>query len=246
MSRPSLRFMSNEYIEGVTSDRIRQYEAKINNTVKFPIPIEEIIDQVLDLSILWDEIKEQPGELILAGLKRQSRMIVVNEKHLALFEDKPGLLRSTQGHEAGHADLEGRLGDQGPALFESEQDRIVRRDCTKSNEQVEILLDLALRNEKAYRLWRKITDGQDTPEQKSAMDRYQSAILMPKWLLEEATKHRDLTRWPNLYDIANEAQVNISNLVTRLRRLNMIFIPKGSKTIYRNAEEYSGQKSLFD
>ena len=246
MTRSRLRFMSNEYIEDVTAGRIRLYEAKTKTTVKFPVLVEEIIEQVLDLSILWDQIEEQPGELILGGLQRQTRTIVMNEKHLALFNEKPGLLRSTQGHEAGHADLEGGLGDQGPSLFEPEQDRIVHRHSTKTNQQLEILLDLALHNEKAYRLMRKLTSGQDTPEQKSAVDRYQSAILMPKWLLEEVTPHYNLTRWPDLYDLANKAQVNISNLITRLRRLEMIFIPKGSKIIYRSVDEYSGQKSLFD
>ena len=171
----------------------------------------------------------------------------MNEKHLELFEQKPGLRNSTLTHEAGHADLEGGLGDQGPSLFEEAGERIVKRHSTKTNQQLEILYDLALRNEKAYRLLHKITEGQDTPDQKSAVDRYQSAFLMPKWLLQEAAQRYDLTCWrPDLYALAAEAQVNISNLVTRLLRLGMIFIPKGTKTIYRSVEEFSGQRSLFD
>jgi hypothetical protein len=94
VTQPLLRFMRNDYIEDVTAQRIRQYEAKIGVTVKFPVPAEEIVEQVLNLSILWDEIKEEPGELILAGLQRQTRTIVMNEKHLELFEQKPGLRNS--------------------------------------------------------------------------------------------------------------------------------------------------------
>ena len=67
MNKPPLRFMRNEYIEDVTARRIREYEAKTGVTVKFPVPAEEIIEQVLNLSILWDEIEEQPGEMVLAG-----------------------------------------------------------------------------------------------------------------------------------------------------------------------------------
>ena len=166
------------------------------------MPAEEVIEQVLGLCFLWDQIEERPGEMILGGLSRKSRTIVLNEKHLELFEQKPGLLRSTQVHEAGHADLEGGLGEQGPSLFGEDQERIVHRHSTKSNQQLEVLLDLALRNEKAYRLWRKLTEGQDTPDQKSAVDRYQSAFLMPKWLLEEAAQRYDLTRWRDLYALA--------------------------------------------
>jgi hypothetical protein len=247
VNKPPLRFLRNEYIEDVTAQRIRQYEARTGTTVRFPVPVEEIMEQVLNLSILWDEIEEEPGELILAGLNRGTRTIVMNEKHLELFEQKPGLRRSTQGHEGGHADLEGGLGNQGPALFEESGERIVKRHSTKTNQQLEVLYELALRNEKAYRLLRKITQGQDSPDQKSAVDRYQSALLMPKWLLQEAAGRYDLTCWrPDLYALADEAQVNISNLVTRLLRLEMIFIPKATKKIYRSVHEFSGQKSLFD
>jgi len=245
MSKPSLRYLSNESVEDVTAQRIRQYEAKAGVTVKFPVPAEEVIEQVLGLSFLWDQIEEQPGEMILGGLQRKSRTIVLNEKHLDLFEQKPGLLRSTQVHEGGHADLEGGLGEQSPSLFGEEQDRIVFRHSTKGNQQLEVLLDLAVRNEKAYRLWQKLTAGQDTPEQKSAVDRYQSAFLMPKWLLEGVAQRYDLTRWRDLYALADEAQVNISNLTTRLLRLGMIFIPKGEKTIYRSKDAFTGQRTLF-
>jgi len=245
MSKQPLKYLKNEAIEDVTASRIREYEAKAGVTVRLPIPAEQIIEQVLDLSFLWDQIEEQPGEMILGGLDRKTRTIVLNEKHLELFEQKPGLLRSTQVHEAGHADLEGGLGEQGPTLFGEDQERIVHRHSTKGNQQLEVLLDLALRNEKAYRLWRKLTEGQDTPDQKSAVDRYQSAFLMPKWLLEAAAQQYDLTRWHDLYALAEVAQVNISNLTTRLLRLGMIFIPKGSKSIYRSKDEFTGQGSLF-
>jgi hypothetical protein len=245
VTRTNLRFLSNQFIEERTAQRIRQYEAQAAVTVSFPVPAEEILEQVLGLSILWDQIEEKPGEMILGGLLRAARTIVLNEKHLDLFEQKPALLRSTQVHEGGHADLEGGLGEQGPSLFGEGQERIVQRHSAKGNQQLEVLLDLALHNEKAYRLWRKLTEGQDTPDQKSAVDRYQSAFLMPKWLLDEAAQRYDLTQWRDLYALAKEAEVNISNLTTRLLRLGMIFIPRGSKTIYLNKDEFIGQRTLF-
>jgi hypothetical protein len=70
--------------------------------VKLPVPVEKIVEQVLGLDIEWDVIEEQPGEQILAGQVAAERKIVLNEKHLALFQAKPGLERSTIGHEAGH------------------------------------------------------------------------------------------------------------------------------------------------
>ena len=42
------------------------------------------------------------------------------------------------------------------------------------------------------------------------MDRYQSALLMPDWLIREAQGHYDFTRWDDLYALRDEAQVSIS------------------------------------
>ena len=98
-------------------------------------------------------------------------------------------------------------------------------DCRKTartGDLLHVLLDLACRNHQAYRLYKELTEGQDTPEQKSAMDRYQSALLMPEWLVREAAKGYDLSKLSSLYDFAQEAQVTISNLTTRLRRLGLI------------------------
>lgn len=246
MTRPDLRFLRNEAIEQITADRIRQYETKTDDTVRFPVPVENIVEQVLGLNFDWDEIEEQPGELILGGLDAKNRVILLNEKHLTLFEEKPGLERSTIGHEAGHwdVDIDRSKLDQ-PSLFEDSESPVLHRHASKSDRMIEVLLAKAHQDERAYRLYKKMTAGQDTPEQKSAVDRYQSALLMPEWLIREAAEKIDVTSWRELYRLAEEVQVNISNLVTRLRRLKLIYIPTGSKQIYRSQDEYNGQGSLF-
>ena len=91
----------------------------------------------------------------------------------------------------------------------------------------------------------KITEEQDTAEQKSAVDRYQSALLMPEWLMREAASRFDLRSWPVLYNLAEQSQVNITNLTVRLQRLGLIYLRDGDKTIYGSEDEYSGQKRLF-
>lgn len=246
MTRPDLRFLRNEAIEQITADRIRQYETKTGETVRFPVPVENIVEQVLGLHFDWDEIEEQPGELILGGLDAKNRVILLNEKHLALFEEKPGLERSTIGHEAGHwdVDIDRSKLDQ-PSLFEGVESPVLHRHASKSSRVIEVLLAKAQQDERAYRLYKQMTAGQDTPEQKSAVDRYQSALLMPEWLIWEAAEKIDVTSWRELYRLAEEVQVNISNLVTRLRRLKLIYIPTGSKQIYRSEDEFTGQGTLF-
>lgn len=247
MTKAHLRFLRNEAIEDVTAQRIREYETKHGVTVGLPVPLEEIVEQVLGLDFDWDVIEEQPGEQILGGLDAANRRILLNETHADLFEQKPGLLRSTIGHEAGHWDIDidrSKLNHPQLPGFDVKSG-IVNRHASKSDRIIEVLLTRAVTDERAYKLYKQLTEGQDSPEVKSAVDRYQSALLMPKWLMQEAAERSDFTEWPTLYRLAEQAQVNISNLTTRLQRLKRIYLRDGDKRIYRNKDEFTGQKSLF-
>lgn len=248
MSRTPLKYLRNEEIEAKTADRIRRYESLTKTTVRFPVPVDKIVEQVLGLSISWDEIEERQGEMVFGGQLARKKTIVLNEKHLELFEEKPGLERSTLGHEAGHWDLEHRVEDLMPSLFDEEpedEDRIDKRKTTRSGELLDVLLDLACRNYRAYKLYKELTEGQDTPEQKSAMDRYQSALLMPEWLVRESARKYDLSRFNHIYDFAEEAQVTISNMTTRLKRLRLIYKVGQGNRVFLTEAEATGQKGLY-
>jgi hypothetical protein len=247
MSKQPLKYLKNEVIEDVTARRIREYEAKAGVTVTLPVPIEKIVEQVLGLDFDWDEIEEQPGEQILGGLIAADRRIVLNEKHLALFKEKPGLERSTIGHEAGHWDVDidrARLNHPTFPGFELGQ-HVVKRHAKKADKTIEVLFNRAMHDERAYRLYKKLTEGQDTPEVRSAVDRYQSALLMPAWLMREAQRRFNFLEWRDLYRLAEKAQVNITNLTVRLQRLGLIYLRDGDKKIYGSKDEVTGQGSLF-
>jgi hypothetical protein len=246
MSKQTLRFMRNEVIEEATASRIRQYESMTGGPVSFPIPIEKVVEQVLGLDFDWDEIEEGPGEQILGGLHVASRSIYLNSKHIPIFESNPGLERSTIGHEAGHWDIDiDRAHLAHPTLAGIDLGpHVVHRHGRKSDMLIKVL-DRAIRDDRAYRLYKKLTAGQDAPEVRSAVDRYQSALLMPSWLIREAQARYDFTRWDDLYALKYEAQVSISNLVVRLQRLKLIYIPEGSRRIFRSHDEFNGQGSLF-
>jgi hypothetical protein len=247
MSKQRLTFLRNQVIEDITAQRIREYEAKVGLAVTFPVPIEEIVEQVLGLDFDCDVIQEQRGEQILGGLDAVNRKILINEVHSDLFEAKPGLLRSTIGHEAGHWELDVDRSKASHPLLPGVDlsSHVVNRQASRSDRLIEVLFTRAISDERAYRLYKQLTDGQDAPEVRSAVDRYQSALLMPKWLIQEAAERYDFTKWPNLYQLAEEAQVNITNLTVRLQRLGLICLRDGDKTIYRSKDEVTGQKSLF-
>ena len=247
MTAKRLKFVRNSVIEEVTTNRIRQYEALAGLSVSLPIPVEQIVERVLGLSFDWDVIEEKPGELILGGLVAEQRKILLNEKHLNLFQSKPGLERSTVGHEAGHWDLDidrGQLLHPELPGFETKP-HIVRRQSSKSNLIVEVLNRAIAGDERCRQLYKQITEGEDTPEVRSVVDRYQSALLMPKWLMTEAQSRYNFTNWTSLYALAEEAKVNISNLTVRLMRLDMLYIPPGTKNLFPNKDAFIGQGSLF-
>ena len=246
MRRFDLSNLRTSVIDEITAMRIRQYEDLTSTTVSFPVPIENIIEQILKLDFDWIEIEEREGEQILAGLVPEQRRIVLNTRHLDLFQTKPGLERCTIGHEAGHWDIDiDRTSLHHPRLpgFDFHEEVVCRQAADRSV-LVEVL-NRAVYDDRYFELYRALTAGLDSPEVKSAVDRYQSSLLMPAWLIREAVQDIDVTQWSNLYDLAKRAQVTISNLVVRLHRLNIIYIPENTSTIYSGKDAYLGQLHLF-
>lgn len=247
MRRHNLTDISDEEIEDRTALRIRQYEQHIDSTVAFPVPIENIVEQILGLDFDWIEISERRGEMILAGLVPEERRIVLNTRHLELFSDKPGLERSTIGHEAGHWDIDiDRTSLHHPCLPGMQADSSVVLKHSASEAVLTEVLNRAIQDPRYFSLYRHLTAGQDSPEVRSAVERYQSSLLMPDWLIREAVRDIDVTHWPALYDLAAAARVTISNLVVRLQRMDIIYIPDGTHDLYAGLDAWTGQRHLFE
>src|SRR5438128_1151549 len=113
-----MKIYRNQQIEDRAEERLTQLQRRLGRPLTPPVAIDLVAEQVLGLDFLWEPIDELPSEVILGGLIPDRRLIVLNENRRTLFEAKPGLERSTKGHEMGHWDLfvdRGRL--QHPALF---------------------------------------------------------------------------------------------------------------------------------
>lgn len=96
------RIITNEEVEKRVEGCIARYEDKYSPITSPPVPIEKVIAHNYKLTVLWDEIEEYEDEEILGALSPSDRLIILNANKMELFKNKPGLERSTIGHEAGH------------------------------------------------------------------------------------------------------------------------------------------------
>ena len=62
------KFLSDAQLEGIAARLLRRYDSLFGAVSSPPVPVERILEDVLDLSILWDDISEPPNQSILAAL----------------------------------------------------------------------------------------------------------------------------------------------------------------------------------
>lgn len=218
-----------------------------------PVPVDHVLEHLLELSIAWEEIQEEPGEEILACLRPDTREVVLNEIHTPLFAEKPGLERFSKGHEAGHADVFALLGasDQLKLLADACY-RPRRRSATRGpvlvvSERIKSLspeLRTVVMREMIRRDRARQAAGEDSPLERRSVDHYAAVLLMPEDLLRRSVQGRDLTRWPTLYDLADGFQVTISAMVVRLKELGMIYDVIDRQILLRNPDQQD-QTELF-
>ena len=242
--KEKMKFYRNEQIEQIAEQRLVDFERKLGRPAGLPIDVELFGELVLDLSILWDDIEELPGEEILAGLKPGERLIVMNERRRDEMEAKPGRRRLTQGHEMGHWDLfvdNAKLDH--PALFDVVAPAIFAYRSTKIG-QVQIIKTL-LACEEGRDLLHQINFRADTPDEARSVNRYAAGILMPRTSIIDEAKKIDRTRWRNLYSLAEQFGVTISALRVRLEQLDLLYVDQETSTLYSSREQAQGQGQLF-
>lgn len=238
-----MKFYRNEQIEQRAEQRLHEFERALRRPLSFPLDIELFGDLVLGLSMLWEEIDELPGELVLAGLRAHDRLIVMNERRKRQMEEKPGWRRLTQGHEMGHWDL---FVDQAtldhPRLFDGASSSVFAYRSAAGG-QVEVIAAL-LSSEEGRDYLRAFHSRADAPDEARSVNRYASAVLMPRAIITDEARKIDRTQWPNLYRLAERFGVTISALCVRLEQLNLLYIDQQSRKLYPSREDAQGQGRL--
>ncbi len=198
------RYIPKEEIERRAADVLMRVQAKRKRPLKCPIDAGHLAES-LGLDMDCGDIPPDEQGAIAAMILPTERKIVMNEKSLELPK---GFEESSIAHEIGHWEL--HIDQNAISKFVELQGYGIETTvepflCRSVNTQS------GIENQAQY---------------------FASCLLMPLFKLEEVRRGRNLTNWRHLYAIRDELGVTISNLTNRLKSLEWIEIPKGSKQIY--------------
>ena len=185
------------HIHEVKADIVlRRHEAVTGEAVGLPVPIEDIIERTMGLSILYDEIEEPAGTKILGALSPSDRLIVLNEQHVDLFEEVVGPEKFTLAHELGHW------------LYDAEDPNQLSFDYTASTDDV-----FCYHRDGSE----KLSDTARIREINA--NGFASCLLMPKHLIMAASISEVLA---DFRSTAREWGVSQQSLRIRLEKLDLI------------------------
>ncbi|WP_239121686.1 MULTISPECIES: ImmA/IrrE family metallo-endopeptidase [Spirulina sp. CCY15215] len=199
------QFMDKHAIECRALDVLEAMKTSDRHVPTFPLDSSRVAE-FLGLDVVWDVLPEDDEGAIAARILPLEKLIEINETILDL---KEGFGESTIAHEVGHWVLH---------IDRQAVDRVLRLRQKGVNVSVKPLL---CRNNEQIQ-------GIEWQAQYFA-----SCLLMPRYLLEEKIQGRDITQWTDLYAIAADFGVTISNLLHRLKDLEWVSLKEGSKELLR-------------
>lgn len=129
MSTRPVRPRGRDEHEEQAADVLGRYALATGWTPSLPVPIEHVVEAHFGLTLLWEQLQEGPGEVVLGALSPAERTIRLNERHLDLFEQVVGPEAFTLAHELAHWLYDAGDPDQGQ-LFESDPPPVFCRQVT--------------------------------------------------------------------------------------------------------------------
>lgn len=136
---PRRTFPRKDSVHRTTAGEVLAHHAfRTGSPVGLPVPIEMIIEQTYELTIIWDEIDEPPNTKILGQLVPSRREIVLNERHHAMFERWVGPERFTLAHELAHWIYDADHPDQQQMNFGSVEQFCYHRESSGLSEDTRI------------------------------------------------------------------------------------------------------------
>jgi hypothetical protein len=197
---PSPGFIPDSVLERRAIELLREHERRKGLVSSIPVPIEAIVEQTLDLRVVWLPIKELPGEIILARIDPDflgHPTIQMNENRAHHFKSFFGTEQFSLAHEAGHWVLHFGRGRA---------------------RQLGLLAEIVNQGD-APRLCLQMSDSSRRELQ---ADRFAAFLLMPEYLVRVAAVRHDLTHWSGISNLALACGVSKRAMALRLDALGLI------------------------
>lgn len=239
-------YLSSDDIEARAEHLLAEYERRARRPLPYPVPIERIVNRVLDLPVLWAPIPACNGREIVSKITQPTldspSHIVLNEDLLPTkFRDCPGLEQTALAHEAGHAVFHiehGRRQQLGLGLTVAEDDVAFASEAHGLTDGFAEAVErgvIAARGPIGDDWWREW--------QAHTFMRF---VLMPQRLLLPVIAEGGYQSWSGrngLYDLRQRFGVTISTLTVHLEKLRIARVDKEGK-IHDLAPLAAGQRSL--
>jgi hypothetical protein len=240
-----MKFWRNDAIEDITAGRLAEYERETGRKLEPPIRVELLAEVLFDLRFSYEPFDVLPGFFVPAAFCPESKTVVVNERHRAVFIEKPGVERFSVGHEVGHWDLFEKDKDTRTGFLFGRTDADSRVNYrTAGGVPVKFIRGIWT-NDGRHEVLSFLQRTCDPTDVASAVNRYASALLMPESLLLPELQGIDTSNWPSLYRVAELFGVTISALTKRLRRLGRLHVTEDGRPFSGTREEHAGQQRMF-
>jgi len=243
-SGQEVKFWRNDELEALTAARLAEYAHKADCKVEPPVPVEKVAEVLFDIRFCYEPLDVPEGLFVPAALLPETRTIIVNERHRPVFTEKPGLERFSVGHELGHWDLFEKDKDtRTGSLFGASDAEGMVHYRTAGGVPVKYVQGI-WSNDDRYEVLSFLQRTYDAPSVASAVERYASALLMPRRLLASALRGIDATKWRNLYPVSRLFGVTISALRVRMQRLGLVHVTDEGSILRQTREGHAQQRLL--
>jgi hypothetical protein len=209
------QYFKSKELERLADELLGIHRRESGLPLRLPIQADLVAESV-GLDILWEEIPEEPGTTVFAGIRPDERLIVVNERRRGALDGTPGFYNTTVAHELGHWWLH----VDHAALNHEELPDFIYSSAPPRGE-----------------------DGRDRRDERNAHE-FMSYLLMPRSLLLPKTKGLNLQRWRNIYRLSEDFEVTVTAMKIRLEKLGLTYVD-GDGRFHKSRREAEGQNSLF-
>jgi hypothetical protein len=210
-------FIPDAELERQATALLCRYEAQEGQIAGPPIPIDLIIEHVLDIDIDWAPLDDLAGEdrvLAAIELTPSRRRILMNENERAHFDLYFGTEEYSKAHEAAHGilHLPQEPGLQ-PSLIEEVPPVVLCRSDQRDRVEIQA-------------------------------ERFAAYLLMPEPMIRAAHGGEPITGWGQVYRLRDKFRVSATAMRRRLESLNLVYVDARGG-IHPSREAGTGQRSLL-